>query len=177
MITSPLAYIFAHGGQLLSPLFPALEQDAILWNRLTSSCFLNLFPQFYSCLIHFYLTYFLCLLLFFFLLSVNGFLRSVSSTFCFLTLHILLIQPSVADDSNIYISSLVFPVQSNRYFQSLLKFLTLVPHSTSCNLAHYFSPFDFSSKSALSDSPCFPPLHSGCLISMSVYYSTHTLNI
>lgn len=126
---------------------------------------------------YFYLTYFLCLLLFFFLLSVNGLLRSVSSTFCFLTLHILLIQPSVADDSNIYISSLVFPVQPNRYFQSLLRFLTLVPHSTCCNLAHYFSPFDFSSKSALSDSPCFPPLHSGCLISMSVYYSTHTLNM
>lgn len=158
VITSPLAYFFAHGGQpFISPIPP-------LWNRMPSfgigwlvpaswtSSPISIPAWFYS-----YLIYFLCLLLFLCLLGVNGFLRSVSSTFCFLTLHILLIQPSVADDSHFCISSLILPAQPNRYFQSLLRFLILVSYSTSYTLARYFSPFDFPSKSALSVIvPIFP---------------------
>lgn len=99
--------------------------------------------------------YFLSLLLFLCLLNVNDLQGPVPWTFCFFSLHILLIQLFVADDSQICISSLAIPAETNRYFQSLLGFLVL--HWTSCNLPRYLSPFYFLSKFALPTVfPVFP---------------------
>lgn len=145
-----------------------------LWNRmpLTSPCLWNLFPELYPCLVLFLPHLFISFVYSSFSASgMNDFQWTVSWTFCLFTLHILLIQLFVADDSQICISSLVFLAEPNRYLQSFLGFLTLVSHSKNCNLVHYFSPFYFLSKSACPI--VFPifPLHSGCL--MSILFHLH----
>lgn len=109
--------------------------------------------------------YFLHLLLFF-SSGVNDFQESFSWNFCVFTLHRILIQLFVAEDSQICISSLAFPAEPNRHFQSFLGFLTLVSHSTSCNLAHFFLSFYFLSKSAPPTIFPISPPHGGCFMSI-----------
>lgn len=92
---------------------------------LTSPCFLNLFPHSIHSWFYSYLIYFPCLLLFLCLLGVNGLQGSVSWSFCFFTLHILLIQLFAANDSQIFISSqfsLLSPTDTSNH---LLDFLYL----------------------------------------------------